>query len=94
MNKQVKAHVNNIIYDLSLHEMTNIQDGFVMRVPGGWIYCLLNRPGVFVPFNNEFMKTECKCSCHIKGLNGTHHEKNCLCMDEVVVKQEYIRRGL
>lgn len=24
---------------------------------------------------------ECKCSCHIKGLNGTHHEENCLCHD-------------
>ena len=24
---------------------------------------------------------DCKCSCHIKGLNGTHHEENCLCHD-------------
>lgn len=26
---------------------------------------------------------ECMCDCHLRGLNGTHHEKYCPCHDSV-----------
>lgn len=55
------------IYNLELHESTTLPCGtVVMRVPGGWIYggwdiekdC--DRPGTFVPFNNEFQASNGK----------------------------------
>lgn len=51
------------IYDLKLHEKTNIgnTDVAVVRVPGGWIYRFFDFDiesigSVFVPFDNEFRK--------------------------------------
>lgn len=58
------------IYDLELHEWYTDNNARVLRVPGGWIYHyqdeyvdpesrnyipIISR--VFVPFNNEFMKS-------------------------------------
>jgi len=52
--------MQNIIYDLKLHESTKIYEGLIVtRVPGGWIYEIQKPMAnileiVFVPFNNEF----------------------------------------
>jgi len=53
------------IYNLSLHEYADVNDGIfrgtIIRVPGGWLYSW-DMPGygtattTFVPFDNEFMK--------------------------------------
>ena len=52
------------IYDLDLHERIGGPDGFITRVPGGWIYELTSSSkmrnatdgysAVFVPMNTEF----------------------------------------
>lgn len=56
-------HINDIIYDLSLHEETYVESKVmgkitIFRVPGGWLYnfSTVNMPSVFVPFNNDMMK--------------------------------------
>lgn len=47
----------NDIYRLDLHEELTIKEGvWIMRVAGGWLYFTLNRPAVFVPYDNEFME--------------------------------------
>jgi hypothetical protein len=44
------------IYDLELHEGRYISDltAFVTRVPGGWLYELVDGAVTFVPYNEEF----------------------------------------
>jgi len=54
------------LYDMKLHEVFKVYQSCgdsitAMRVPGGWIYasCFNDRlTETFVPFNNEFMKTD------------------------------------
>ena len=47
------------IYNIALHEMIDVGDWAVTRVPGGWIYFDKNpHIAVFVPFNNEFIVKE------------------------------------
>jgi hypothetical protein len=47
------------IYDISLHEVTFLQDGTeILRVPGGWIYRHFRldanaMTSVFVPFSDK-----------------------------------------
>ena len=45
------------IYKMSLHEIRILEDFYVMRVPGGWIYSSTKGGifGVFVPWNEEYM---------------------------------------
>jgi hypothetical protein len=44
------------LYKMDLHQIRTIRSNMrVIRVPGGWIY-YGSDAGVFVPFNNEFMK--------------------------------------
>ena len=55
-----------IIYEMELHEFFMFSKGLCLtRVPGGWIYAQTYSLGekkelatVFVPYNNEFKKTE------------------------------------
>jgi hypothetical protein len=50
------------IYEMGLHEFIQIKgvdNMFVLRVPGGWIYYKASSIGyatTFVPFDNEFQK--------------------------------------
>ena len=47
-----------IMYDLELNHSIGIENHFITRVPGGWIYREISTPNsnsVSVPFNNEFM---------------------------------------
>ena len=52
--------IKKTIYDLELHELLNVNNTDVRRVPGGWIYDCWDiekdefKTGVFVQFNNEF----------------------------------------
>lgn len=48
------------IYELGLHECTPVDPSafYVMRVPGGWLYCSQSHhavPPVFVPYSEEFL---------------------------------------
>jgi len=45
------------IYKMELHEWITIENTFIVRVPGGWIYQFTNN-SVFVPFNKEFEQKE------------------------------------
>ena len=54
---------NENIYQLELHAEIKVADNlWCRRVPSGWIYsdAAMSDEGhcVFVPFNNEFQKTE------------------------------------
>lgn len=42
---------------MSLHEIRILEDFYVMRVPGGWIYSSIKGGvfGVFVPWSEEYM---------------------------------------
>lgn len=58
-----KKQENKSIYDLELHEHTQLPDGTqIMRVPGGWRYDVWDyceaepKAGVFVAYNDEFQK--------------------------------------
>lgn len=53
----------DILYNLELGEEDYIDDLLVLRVPGGWLFTILdvdkNRDAItttFVPFNNEFQE--------------------------------------
>jgi hypothetical protein len=53
------------IYELELHETTNLPFGIcIMRVAGGWIYDCWDsekdnfKKGIFIPYNNEFQMVE------------------------------------
>ena len=55
------------LYDLKLGEAIGVSSlngscVSVLRVPGGWVYFSSNGGGVFVPFNDEFMKGYPQCN--------------------------------
>ena len=43
------------IYHLTLHEYTKVDNVYITRVPGGWVY-EFDETAVFVPFHNEFQE--------------------------------------
>lgn len=46
------------LYSLECGEMTRIEGHWVTRVPGGWIFASEDEGSVFVPFSNEFQRTD------------------------------------
>lgn len=44
------------IYHMNLGEELELDDWYITRVPGGWIYLSHCGHAAFVPFNNEFMQ--------------------------------------
>lgn len=60
--------VNDCLYTMNLHDEINFNSTTITRVPGGWIYEISKRvhgnntntkrvTSVFVPFNEEFEKS-------------------------------------
>jgi len=47
--------MDNLLYNMKLHDILNFNDFTVIRVPGGWIY-IQHCGTTFVPFNNEFQR--------------------------------------
>ena len=44
------------LYEMTLHEVRDIRDGKVMRVPGGWIYMITSqgqKHHTFVPWSED-----------------------------------------
>jgi len=64
MKKTIYQEGEKTIYELELHEELRIvPDLYIIRVPGGWIYCTTNdnlnfASSTFVPYNNEFESDE------------------------------------
>jgi len=54
------------IHDLQLHENLEIDGAIILRVPGGWLYSMIEMmgdqkivlPPVLVPYNKEFKRGE------------------------------------
>ena len=63
-NNVIEIPETKTIYDLQLHETVDIEGAIVMRVPGGWLYSMVESfqdanivlPPVFVPFTAEGIK--------------------------------------
>jgi hypothetical protein len=49
--------MDNLLYQMKLHDVLNFDYFIVTRVPGGWVYTqtyFKNVCSVFVPYSNEF----------------------------------------
>jgi len=71
-NLKKSKHINNVLYDMKLHDTIDIQKIFdnylpyqyVTRVPGGWIYSNYNTnkdkytDKIFIPYNNDMQVEE------------------------------------
>ena len=63
MNKNVtEINPNPSLHNMKLHDKLDIDGACVTRVPGGWLYCVIETyqdqaialPPVFVPYSEEF----------------------------------------
>jgi len=63
-NNVTKITTTKQIHDLTLHETLQLSGAIVTRVPGGWLYSMIEMmgdqqiilPPTFVPYSDEFKR--------------------------------------